>query len=79
MRRNILILAAVMPAAAGTTFAQAQRPIIETRKVEDAGATIIAHRRAKERRQVIEDPYTPLPDEVVIRSAPSCSATPQSS
>lgn len=65
MRRNILILAAVMPAAAGTTFAQAQRPIIETRKVEDAGATIIAHRRAKERRQVIEDPYTPLPDEVV--------------
>ncbi|MEW5862653.1 MAG: hypothetical protein AB1773_03545 [Pseudomonadota bacterium] len=64
MRRNILILAAVMLAGAGTTFAQAQRPMIETRKVEDVGVTIIAHRRTKERLQVIEDPYTPLPDDV---------------
>lgn len=138
MRRNIRILAAVVLAAAGTAFAQAQRPMIETRKVEgtdnvyifrhgnhqamfvvtsdgviatdpiaygrpqggaayiaeirkitdkpiryliyshhhfdhiaggqafkDAGATIIAHRRAKERLEAIKDPHTPLPDEVV--------------
>ena len=32
---------------------------------KDAGATIIAHRRAKERLEVLKDPHTPLPDEVV--------------
>jgi glyoxylase-like metal-dependent hydrolase (beta-lactamase superfamily II) len=32
---------------------------------KDAGARIIAHRRAKERLEVLEDPHTPLPDEVV--------------
>jgi glyoxylase-like metal-dependent hydrolase (beta-lactamase superfamily II) len=32
---------------------------------KDAGATIIAHRRAKERLEVINDPFTPLPDETV--------------
>ncbi|MBM3623250.1 MAG: MBL fold metallo-hydrolase [Alphaproteobacteria bacterium] len=32
---------------------------------KDAGATIIAHRRAKERLQQIDDPFTPLPDEVM--------------
>lgn len=31
---------------------------------KDAGATIIAHRRAKERLEAIKDPHTPLPDEV---------------
>jgi glyoxylase-like metal-dependent hydrolase (beta-lactamase superfamily II) len=29
-----------------------------------AGATIIAHKRAKERLQQIKDPFTPIPDEV---------------
>jgi glyoxylase-like metal-dependent hydrolase (beta-lactamase superfamily II) len=32
---------------------------------KDAGATIIAHRRAKERLDVLKDPHTPVPDEVV--------------
>ena len=32
---------------------------------KDAGATIIAHRRAKERLAVLKDPNTPLPDQVV--------------
>ena len=32
---------------------------------KDAGATIIAHRRTKERLEVINDPFTPLPDETV--------------
>ncbi|HXF52490.1 MAG TPA: MBL fold metallo-hydrolase [Hyphomicrobiaceae bacterium] len=32
---------------------------------KDAGATIIAHRRAKERLAVLKDPHTPLPDQVV--------------
>lgn len=32
---------------------------------KDAGATLIAHRRAKERLEVLKDPHTPLPDEVV--------------
>ena len=31
---------------------------------KDAGAKIIAHKRAKERLAVIKDPHTPLPDEV---------------
>ncbi len=35
---------------------------------KDAGATIIAHRRAKERLEVIQDPHTPLPDEVFERT-----------
>jgi glyoxylase-like metal-dependent hydrolase (beta-lactamase superfamily II) len=30
---------------------------------KDAGARIIAHKRAKERLEVIQDPHTPLPDE----------------
>ena len=30
---------------------------------KDAGATIIAHRRAKERLEVLKDPATPLPDQ----------------
>jgi glyoxylase-like metal-dependent hydrolase (beta-lactamase superfamily II) len=32
---------------------------------KDAGAKIVAHRRAKERLAVLKDPATPLPDEVV--------------
>jgi glyoxylase-like metal-dependent hydrolase (beta-lactamase superfamily II) len=32
---------------------------------KDAGATIVAHRRAKERLEQLKDPHTPLPDEVV--------------
>jgi glyoxylase-like metal-dependent hydrolase (beta-lactamase superfamily II) len=32
---------------------------------KDAGATIVAHQRAKERLAVLKDPHTPLPDEVV--------------
>jgi glyoxylase-like metal-dependent hydrolase (beta-lactamase superfamily II) len=31
---------------------------------KDAGAKIIAHKRAKERLEMIKDPFTPLPDEV---------------
>lgn len=32
---------------------------------KDAGATIVAHRRVKERLSVLKDPHTPLPDEVM--------------
>jgi glyoxylase-like metal-dependent hydrolase (beta-lactamase superfamily II) len=32
---------------------------------KDAGATIIAHKRAKERLDVLKDPHTPSPDETV--------------
>ena len=32
---------------------------------KDAGARIVAHRRAKERLEKLQDPATPLPDEVV--------------
>lgn len=32
---------------------------------KDAGATIIAHKRAKERLALLKDPFTPLPDEVM--------------
>jgi glyoxylase-like metal-dependent hydrolase (beta-lactamase superfamily II) len=32
---------------------------------KDAGATVVAHRRAAERLAVIKDPATPLPDEIV--------------
>jgi glyoxylase-like metal-dependent hydrolase (beta-lactamase superfamily II) len=32
---------------------------------KDAGATIVAHRRAAERLAVLKDPATPLPDEIV--------------
>jgi glyoxylase-like metal-dependent hydrolase (beta-lactamase superfamily II) len=32
---------------------------------KDAGATIIAHKRAKERLAMLNDPNTPLPDQVV--------------
>jgi glyoxylase-like metal-dependent hydrolase (beta-lactamase superfamily II) len=35
---------------------------------KDAGATIIAHKRAKERLEVLRDPHTPLPDETVDTS-----------
>jgi glyoxylase-like metal-dependent hydrolase (beta-lactamase superfamily II) len=35
---------------------------------KDAGAKIIAHKRAKERLEVIKDPHTPLPDETFERS-----------
>lgn len=138
MRRSMLIAAILILLAPGLAPAQAQRPMIETRKVEgtdnvyifrhgnhqsmfvvtsegviatdpiaygrpqggeayiaeirkitdkpiryliyshhhfdhiaggqpfkDAGARIVAHRRAKERLEVIKDPNTPLPDEVV--------------
>jgi glyoxylase-like metal-dependent hydrolase (beta-lactamase superfamily II) len=34
---------------------------------KDAGATIIAHKRAKERLEAIQDPHTPLPDETFER------------
>src|SRR5688572_3690151 len=33
--------------------------------LKDAGATVIAHKRAQERLAVIKDPHTVLPDEVV--------------
>jgi glyoxylase-like metal-dependent hydrolase (beta-lactamase superfamily II) len=32
---------------------------------KDAGATIVAHRRAKERLEKLQDPATPLPDQIV--------------
>jgi glyoxylase-like metal-dependent hydrolase (beta-lactamase superfamily II) len=32
---------------------------------KDAGAEIIAHRRAKERLEIVKDPFTPLPDTVI--------------
>jgi glyoxylase-like metal-dependent hydrolase (beta-lactamase superfamily II) len=32
---------------------------------KDAGATIVAHKRAKERLEMLKDPHTPLPDETV--------------
>lgn len=32
---------------------------------KEAGATIVAHRRAKERLEVLKDPHTPLPDETL--------------
>lgn len=35
---------------------------------KDAGARIIAHRRAKERLEAVQDPFTPLPDEVFEQS-----------
>ena len=35
---------------------------------KDAGATIVAHRRAKERLEQVKDPFTPVPDEVVADS-----------
>jgi len=34
---------------------------------KDAGATIVSHRRAKERLEMIKDPSTPLPDETFSR------------
>lgn len=34
------------------------------RPFKEAGATIIAHRRAKERLEILNDPHTALPDEV---------------
>jgi glyoxylase-like metal-dependent hydrolase (beta-lactamase superfamily II) len=34
---------------------------------KDAGARIIAHKRAKERLEMIKDPHTPLPDETFDR------------
>jgi glyoxylase-like metal-dependent hydrolase (beta-lactamase superfamily II) len=34
---------------------------------KDAGAKIIAHKRAKERLETIQDPHTPLPDETFDR------------
>lgn len=34
---------------------------------KDAGATIVAHRRAQERLEMIKDPSTPLPDETFSR------------
>ena len=36
---------------------------------KDAGATIIAHQRARERLAVLKDPYTPLPDQVISKSS----------
>jgi glyoxylase-like metal-dependent hydrolase (beta-lactamase superfamily II) len=35
---------------------------------KDAGATIVAHKRAKERLDALKDPHTPLPDETVDTS-----------
>ena len=34
---------------------------------KDAGATIVSHRRAKERLEAINDPHTPLPDETFAK------------
>ena len=38
--------------------------------LKDAGATFIAHQRAKERLEVLKDPHTVLPDEAVERQGP---------
>ena len=47
---------------------------------KDAGATIVAHKRTKERLAVLNDPHTPLPDQVVTDAAArSSSAAPRSS
>ena len=35
---------------------------------KDAGAKIVAHKRAKERLALLKDPHTPLPDEVIEKS-----------
>src|SRR4051812_35843980 len=35
---------------------------------KDAGATIIAHERAKERLAALKDPYTPLPDRTISKT-----------
>jgi glyoxylase-like metal-dependent hydrolase (beta-lactamase superfamily II) len=35
---------------------------------KDAGATIVAHKRARERLEVLKDPHVPLPDETVDAS-----------
>jgi glyoxylase-like metal-dependent hydrolase (beta-lactamase superfamily II) len=35
---------------------------------KDAGATIVAHQRAKERLAVLQDPNTPLPDETISKT-----------
>jgi glyoxylase-like metal-dependent hydrolase (beta-lactamase superfamily II) len=35
---------------------------------KDAGATIISHKRAKERLEMVKDPHTPLPDETFAKS-----------
>jgi glyoxylase-like metal-dependent hydrolase (beta-lactamase superfamily II) len=35
---------------------------------KDAGATIVAHQRAKERLAVLQDPSTPLPDETITKT-----------
>jgi len=35
---------------------------------KDAGATIIAHQRAKERLEVLKDPNTPLPDQTISKT-----------
>ena len=35
---------------------------------KDAGATIVAHKRAKERLALLKDPNTPLPDQTVDKS-----------
>ena len=46
---------------------------------KDAGATIVAHRRAKERLAQLKDPHTPIPDQTVNnKAAPSTSAAPGS-
>jgi glyoxylase-like metal-dependent hydrolase (beta-lactamase superfamily II) len=35
---------------------------------KDAGATIVAHQRAKERLAVLQDPNTPLPDQTIAKT-----------
>ena len=45
---------------------------------KDAGATFIAHRRAKERLEMLKDPHTVLPDEATTAGR-SRSAAPRSS
>jgi glyoxylase-like metal-dependent hydrolase (beta-lactamase superfamily II) len=35
---------------------------------KDAGATIVAHERAKERLAVLQDPFTPLPDRTISKT-----------
>jgi glyoxylase-like metal-dependent hydrolase (beta-lactamase superfamily II) len=35
---------------------------------KDAGATIVAHQRAKERLAVLQDPSTPLPDQTIAKT-----------
>lgn len=51
---------------AATTYIDEIRKITK-QPIKDAGATIVAHRRALERLEMIKGPLTPLPDETFSR------------